>query len=77
MSNITNDNLLNDINETIDWASELGEAWLGTTTGRVLDSQRETLRSVVKINDLELASVLVLNLAQTCVRAEELLHEQN
>jgi len=76
MSNTTNDTLLDAISDTIDWASELGEAWLGTTTGRILDSQRDELRSVVKSNDLELAEILVKNLAETCVFAQKELDER-
>lgn len=76
MSNITNDKLLETVNETVDWASELGETFLATTTGRVLDNQRDELLRVVKSGDLELADVLVFNLAQTCTYAEEELARQ-
>lgn len=75
MSNATNDKLLELVDITIDWASELGEAWVATTTGRIIDNQREQLLSVVKANDLELAEVLVNNLAKTCAYAQKELDE--
>lgn len=75
MSHFNNEQLLETVNETVDWASELGEQWAGTTLGRILDNERDNLLSVVKNNDLELASVEVINLAQTCMHAEEQLRE--
>lgn len=77
MSHASNDQLLETINETVDWASEMGEAWVGTTTGRIIDSERDNLLSIVKNNNLELASVAVLNLAKTCQYAEDELNKMN
>lgn len=72
--------LLKEVEKTVDWAGELGDQWTGTTVGRILDSERDNLLSIVKANDLELASVAVINLMQTCMYAEQQLNiteEQN
>lgn len=70
MLDLTEDNLLKTVDETVDWASELGDQWVGTLIGRILDSERDNLLTMVKENNLELASVAVLNLAMTCQHAE-------
>lgn len=75
MSDFTNTQLIETVNETVDWASELAEQWVGTTTGRIIDNERDNLISLVKNNDLELASVSVINLAKTCQYAEDELYK--
>jgi hypothetical protein len=63
------------VEDTIQWANELAEAWVGTTTGRIIDKQKEHVEDLVKSNDLNLAEVAVTELAQTCVYAEKELNE--
>ena len=46
-----------------------------TIVGQVLDSERESLLRIVKSNNMELASVAVLNLIHTCMYAEKQLKE--
>lgn len=75
MPDLTKEQLLETVEETLDWAGDLGDAWTGTTIGRILDNERDNLVSIVKANDLELASVAVLNLAMTCQHAEEQLKQ--
>lgn len=56
--------------DTIAWANELSEAWVGTTMGRVIDKQREHVEDLMK-TDPNLAQVAVFELAQTCDYAEK------
>lgn len=67
--------LLKEVDKAVDWAGELGDQWTGTTVGRILDNERENLLSIVKANDMELASVAVLNLMNVCQYAEKQLKE--
>lgn len=71
MQDLTEKNLLKTVDETVAWASDLGDQWVGTLIGRILDNERDNLLDMVKENNLELASVAVLNLAMTCQHAEE------
>lgn len=71
MADLTKEQLLETIDETVDWASDLGDQWVGTMIGRMLDAERDHLLEAVRREDLELASVMVLNLAMTCNHAEE------
>lgn len=66
------DQLLDKVERTVDWASDLGDQWVGTLIGRMLDAERANVLEAVKRNDLELASVMVLNLVHTCQYAEKL-----
>ena len=59
------------VDETIEWANQLDEAWVGTTTGNIIHRQKEHLKELVDANEMNLASVAVLELAQTCDYAEE------
>lgn len=70
MQDLTEKNLLKQVDETVEWASELGDQWVGTLIGRILDNERDNLLCIVKEHNLELASVAVLNLAMTCQHAE-------
>lgn len=71
MQDLTEKNLLKQVDETVEWASELGDQWVGTLIGRTLDNERDNLLRMVKEHNLELASVAVLNLAMTCQHAED------
>ncbi len=68
---MTDERLKQVATETVDWAKELSEVWTGTTTGKVIDSQLEGLTLAIKEDNLNLVSVLVLELAQTCDYAEK------
>lgn len=72
MTKETEVKLLETVDKTVDRASELGDQWVGTLVGRMLDSERDHLLYAVKENRLELASVMVLNLANLCDHAEKL-----
>ena len=67
--------LLKEVEQTVDWASDLGDQWVGTLIGRMLDAERNNVLEAVKRDDLELASVMVLNLTMTCQYAEKQLTE--
>ena len=64
-----------EVEKTVGWASDLGDQWVGTIVGQVLDSERESPLRIVKSNNMELASVAVLNLIHTCMYAEKQLKE--
>ena len=67
--------LSKEVDKAVDWASELGDQWVGTMIGQVLDNERDTLLRIVKSNNVELASVAVLNLMHTCMYAKKQLKE--
>lgn len=67
--------LLETIDKVDERATDIGEMLLGTTIGRVIDSQREMLRNLVREGELGLASVQVLQLAATCNYAEKVSNE--
>ncbi len=71
MTTLSKKKLLKTVDETVDRASELGDQWVGTLIGRMLDSERDNLLYIVKQENLELASVAVLNLEMTCQHAEK------
>lgn len=58
------------VDDTIKWANELSETWVGTTTGRIIDKQKEHVEELMK-SDPNLAQIAVLELAQTCDYAEK------
>lgn len=68
-------NLVTEVEKTVDWASELGDAWVGTMVGQILDNERDNLLRLVRSGDLELASVAVLNLVNVCEYAQKQLNE--
>lgn len=68
-------NVTQEVEKAVDWASELGDAWVGTMVGQILDSERDNLLRIVRSNNMELASVAVLNLMHTCMYAEKQLRE--
>ena len=67
--------LSKEVDKAVDWASELGDQWVGTLIGRMLDAERDHVLEAVKRDDPELASVMVLNLTKTCQHAEKQLRE--
>jgi len=75
MSTLSKEKILEAVNKTVDRASDLGDKWIGTLIGKVLDDERDNLLYIVKEDNLELASILVLNLAMTCQHAEEQLKQ--
>ena len=64
-----------EVEKAVGWASDLGDQWVGTIVGQVLDSERESPLRIVKSNNMELASVAVLTLIHTCMYAEKQLKE--
>lgn len=67
--------LLKEVDKAVDRAGELGDQWVGTLIGLMLDAERDNVLEAVKRDDLELASVMVLNLTKTCDYAEKQLME--
>lgn len=63
------------VDDTIQWANEMSEAWVGTTTGRIIDKQIEHVSDLMKSNDFNLAEIAVSELAETCVYAEKELND--
>lgn len=63
------------VDDTIKWANELSDAWVGTTTGRIIDKQKEHVEDLMKSNDFNLAQIAVFELAQTCDYAEKELND--
>lgn len=72
---MTDSKLLETVEKAVDLASDLGDQWVGTMIGQVLDNERDTLLRIAKSNNLELASVAALNLMNTCEFAEKQLAE--
>lgn len=72
---MTDSKLLETVEKTVDWASELGDQWVGALIGRMLDAERDYVLEAVKRDDPELASVMVLNLTKTYQHAEKQLKE--
>lgn len=66
---------LEQVEKTVDRASDLGDQWVGTLIGRMLDAGRDHVLEAVKRDDIGLASVMVLNLMKTCDYAEKQLNE--
>lgn len=58
------------LEDTVERARDLGEAFTSTTVGRIIDAQRLRVENASR-EDPELASVLVLELAKTCTEAEQ------
>ncbi len=56
--------------DTIKWANDLSEAWVGTTMGRIIDKQKTHVEELMK-SDPNLAQIAVFELAQTCDYAEK------
>lgn len=54
------------IDSTIKWANELCAVWVGTRNENIIKSQRQHLEDLVEDGDMNLASIQVLELAQTC-----------
>ena len=65
------------VRKTLEWASEIAESWVGTTTGAIIDSQKRHVETLMKTKDLNLVSIAVLELVQTCKEAEHNLNGQS
>lgn len=63
-----------EIESTLKWAKELSEAWVGTTTGNIIEAQKKHLEYLVS-SDMNLASIQVLELIETCKYAQGELDE--
>lgn len=63
------------LNETLKWAEELSETWVGTTTGNIIRARKEHLESLISFGDMNLASIQVLELAEVCALAQKELHD--
>lgn len=68
---MSNSQLLDTVNEAVKRADNLSELWAGTTTGSIIDSQKRHLESLVRMGDMNLASIQVLELVQSCIDAED------
>lgn len=71
MGDLTNTQLLELIDETLAWASDVSEMWTGTLHAELIDQEQAKLINAVEKNDLEYARELVYNLAQTLEHAEK------
>ena len=67
---MTETELKNLTKKTLGWAGELSEEWVGTTKGNVIEYQRKHVQELFDAGDLNLVSVAVLELAQTCENVE-------
>ena len=63
------------IEKAIELANELSEAWVGTTTGNIIEAKKKHLESLVSSGDMNLASIQVLELIETCEFAQKELNE--
>ena len=63
-----------EIEKALNWASELSEAWVGTTVGNIIESKKKHLQYLAS-NDMNLASIQVLELLETCEDAQRELDE--
>ena len=68
---MTDERLKELVKETVEWANDLSETWSGTTTGHIIENQKKHVESLMKSKDFNLASIAVLELAQTCDYAEK------
>jgi hypothetical protein len=74
MSHI-NQQILDLIDNTLAWASDMSEQWTGTPYEKVIDGQQAQLIMAVGDNDLNRAHELVHSLARTLEQAERALNE--
>lgn len=71
MSDITNNQLLELVDETLAWAVDVCEMWTGTLYEKIIDQEQARLIKAIDQHDYELAYNLVHNLAQTLEAAEK------
>lgn len=71
MSDLTNEGLLNLIDETLAWASKISEMWTGTLYEKLIDSQMAQLTKAVEANDLKDAYTKVHTLIELVGVSEE------
>lgn len=63
------------VDDTIKWANELSESWVGTTTGRIIDNQKELVERLMVSKDLNSAEIAVSELSKTCDYAQKELND--
>ena len=68
---ITNEQLLDLVDSTMKWATEVSELWTGTLYGKQIDLEKERLFESVRSGDTEQMKTQVTDLAQFLNQAEE------
>lgn len=71
MSDAANKELLELIDRTLAWASEVSEMWTGTIHASIIDSQMAQLTKAVEVSDMGRAHRLVHILAQSVKNSQE------
>lgn len=71
METLTDEKLLDFIDETIEWSTEICEMWTGTLHEKLIDSQRAQLIKAVDEGDMKKAYILMCDLGQTLDYAEK------
>lgn len=71
METLTDDKLLEFIDETIAWAVDIADMWTGTLHADLIDSQQAQLIKAVEQGDLKKAYNLMCDLGQTLDYAEK------
>lgn len=67
---MTDNNIKELAQKTLSRATDLSELWTGTTVGSVIDYRADHVRSLLLSKDMNLVSVAVLELVQSCENAE-------
>lgn len=70
MSDLSNTQFLEIVNETLEWGSEVSEMWTGTMYEKQIDRQKEAIKENIRANDLNKVRALVYDLAQFLDNAE-------
>jgi hypothetical protein len=71
MSNLTNDQLMDLVDETMRWGSEVSERWTGTLYEKQIDFQQANILKALERNNLDEVRKLVYDLAKYLDVAEE------
>lgn len=71
MSNLTHDQLLDLVETTLSWGSEVAEKWAGTLYQEQIDAQKELIRKELTNNNSKKVFDLVSGLALFLKDAEE------
>lgn len=69
---MTSEKLLELIDETLAWASDISERWTGTLHEKLIDNQRVQLIEAVERGDLNKGYILLCDLGQTLDYAEKM-----
>lgn len=67
---IMTDNIKELAQKTLKRATDLSELWTGTTVGSVIDYRADHVRSLLLSKDMNLVSIAILELVQSCENAE-------